>query len=303
VIAVNVFVDMADLGRLVKQSNEFARNKLNIRSLMAVRVLACLFSTVREGDLDFRELTVPARSILKYTGGENYKVLKMVCDRLSGCVLEQRDDESGRIREYALFSALRYENGTIFAKFHPAMEPFLLGLNANFTQYDLQEFLRLPSIYSQKLFEYLKSWDDCTERIEDLETVYALLGIPEYARANFKDFRRRVLDKAHEDISKLTSLRYEWEAIKRGTGKTSPVKAVRFVFSSGGRSGSRKTKQEARNKEIRDERNRLFMESAKCFADRPDCETPQRAGKCAVCFKIRDLELPEFLRNRLPEYE
>jgi hypothetical protein len=41
-------------GRIVRQSNDFARNKLNIHDLMAVRILACLASVVREDDLDFR---------------------------------------------------------------------------------------------------------------------------------------------------------------------------------------------------------------------------------------------------------
>jgi plasmid replication initiation protein len=303
VITVNGFIDMANLGRLVKQSNEFARNKLSIRNLMAVRVLACLFSIVREDDIDFQELTVPARAVLRHTGGENYKVLKMICDRLSDCVLERRADDCGEIQKYALFSGIRYEDGTIFAKFHPAMEPFFLGLSTNFMKYDLQEFLRLPSIYSQKLFEYLKSWDDCAERIEDLETLYALLGIPEYIRANFKDFRRRILDKAYQDILGLTSLRYEWEAIQKGSGKTSPVTAIRFIFPSEGQNESSRARKEARDKKIRDERNRLFLESMKCFESRPNCETPGKTPRCAVCFKGRGLELPEFLRSRLPEYE
>jgi hypothetical protein len=303
VITVNGFGSAASLGKLVKQSNEFARNRLSIRNLAAVRVLACLFSTVREDDVDFRELTVPAKLVLEHTGGSDYKALQTVCGRLSGCCLEQKTDDGGAVRKYTLFSAIKYEDGTIFARFHPAMEPFLLALSANFTEYDLQEFLKLPSIYSQKLFEYLKSWDDCAERIEELETVYALLGVPEYVRANFKDFRCRILDKAHQDIVKHTSLRYEWEAVKKNMGKTSPVKAVRFIFSPDGQSESQKAKREARNKEVRDERNRLFLESVKCFENRPNCETPSITARCAVCFKGRGLELPDFLQGQIPEYE
>jgi plasmid replication initiation protein len=99
--------------------------------------------------MDFRDLAVPARAVLKYAGGEDYKALKMACGRLSECILERQADDSGEILHYALFSAIRYENGTIFVKFHSDLKPFFLGVTSNFMKYDLQEFLKLPSIYSQ----------------------------------------------------------------------------------------------------------------------------------------------------------
>jgi plasmid replication initiation protein len=294
---------MENLGNIVRQSNDFARNRLNIHDLMAVRILACLASTVRDDDVNFRELSVSAKSILEYTGGNNYKALNLACNQLLGCILEKKLNVRGGFQKYTLFSTIGYKDGVIFAKFHPDLRPFFLGLKSHFTKYDLKEFLKLPSIYSQKLFEYLKSWDDCVERVEDFETVCVTLGVPESFRCNFKDFRRRVLDKAHQDISRLTSLRYEWEAIKKGTGTTSPVTAIRFIFSPDRQAENEKAKLEARNKEIRDERNRLFIESSQCLKDKPDCISPRNTGQCAVCFKTRALELPEFLRNKLPEYE
>jgi hypothetical protein len=303
VITVCYVRDTDDLGTIVKQSNEFARNRLDIRNLMATRVLACLFSTVREGDMEFRELTISAKSILKHAGGGDYKTLKTLCGKLSACRLERKPDYASVIQKHALFSALRYERGVIFARFHPDLEPFFLGLNANFTEYSLDEFLRLPSIYSQKLFEYLKSWDDCVERVETLETLYGLLDIPEYLHVNFKDFRRRVLEKASQDIIKHTSLRFGWEALKKSVGKTSPVTAVRFVFAPERQAKAQKNRKSACNKAIQDERNRLFLESVKCFESKPNCETPKRTARCAVCFKMRGLDLPDFLQGQIPEYK
>jgi plasmid replication initiation protein len=291
------------LGSIVRQSNDFARNRLNIHDLMAARILACLASTVREEDADFRELSVPAKSVLERTGGNDYNALKIACSKLLSCILEKKLNDRGGVQKYTLFSTIGYKDGVIFAKFHPDLRPFFLGLKSHFTKYDLKEFLTLPSIYSQKLFEYLKSWDDCMERIEDIETICAMIGVPESFRCNFKDFRRRVLDKAHQDILNLTSLRYEWEAIKNGTGKTSPVTAIRFIFSPERQAESQEILKKARDKEIQAERNRLFLESMKCFTDNSNCLTPKNTSVCAICFKVRGLELPEFLRDQLPEYE
>jgi hypothetical protein len=303
VIVVRFLNDMDSLGEIVRQSNEFARNKLSIRNLIATRILACLFSAVRYDGTDFRDLLIPARLVLRYTGGEDYKTLKIACDKLSECVLERKIDDHNGVEKYTLFSTIKYEDGTIFVKFHDDLKPFFLDVKSKFMKYNLQEFLALPSIYSQKLFKYLKSWSDCVERNESLKTLYELLDIPEYARADFKDFRRRILEKTHQDISNLTSLRYEWETIKKSTGKTSPVTGIRFIFSPKRRAERSESLKKARDKEIQAERNRLFLGSAKCFSDRPGCLNPKKAGECAVCFKVRGVELPEFLRDQLPEYE
>jgi hypothetical protein len=303
VIAVRFFDDIDNLGEIVRQSNEFARNKLNIRNLIAARILACFFSAVRYDGTDFRELLIPAKLVLKHTGGEDYKGLKIACDKLSACFMERKIGDHNEVQKYALFSTIKYEDGTIFVRFHEDLKPFFLGVTSKFMKYKLQEFLALPSIYSQQLFKYLKSWSDCVERTEDLRTIYALLDIPEYARANFKDFRRRILDKAHQDISSLTSLRYEWEPVKKGTGKTSPVTAIRFIFSPKRLAARQESLKKARDKGIQAERNRLFLESMKCFTDNPRCQTPKKTGQCAVCFKVRALELPEFLQGQLPEYK
>jgi plasmid replication initiation protein len=291
------------LGSIVRQSNDFIRNRLNIHDLMAVRILACLASTVRDEDDDFRELSVSAKSILEYTGGNNYTALKLSCTKLLGCILEKKLNDRGGFQKYTLFSTIGYKDGVIFAKFHPDLKPFFLGLKSHFTKYELKEFLKLPSIYSQKLFEYLKSWDDCVERVEDIETICVTLGVPESLRCNFKDFRRRVLEKAYQDISQFTSLRYEWEVVKKGTGKTSSVKAIRFIFSPDKQAENPTSLKKARDKEIQSERNRLFLDSMKCFTDNPGCQAPKKRGQCAVCFKVRALELPEFLQGQLPEYE
>ena len=78
------------------------------------------------------------------------------------------------------------------------------------------EFLLLPSIYSQRIYEFLKSWDDKPETIISVLDLHEMLNTPNSFRANFTEFRRWVLEKAHKDISKYTKLIYEWEPIKKG---------------------------------------------------------------------------------------
>ena len=91
---------------------------------------------------------------------------------------------------------------------------------------DKDALLDLLSIYSQRLFEILKSWSDKPE--VELTVLYlkTILEVPKSMK-NFAEFRRRVLEKAHNDITKYTSLRFEWEPIKKGRS----VESVRFIFA------------------------------------------------------------------------
>lgn len=108
------------------------------------------------------------------------------------------------------------------------MAPFLLDLQQCFTQYSLTEYLKLPSVYSQRIFEILKSWSGKPEVILPVSELHRLLDSPDSFQANFAEFRRRVLEKAHKDITEKTSFRYEWEPVKIGRS----VEKIRFIFSS-----------------------------------------------------------------------
>lgn len=77
------------------------------------------------------------------------------------------------------------------------------------------------------MFEVLKSWDDKPEITISLSSMHETLNTPESFRANFAEFRRRVLEKAHKDITKETSFSYEWEPVKHGRAVT----GVRFIFA------------------------------------------------------------------------
>ena len=128
---------------------------------------------------------------------------------------------------YNLFSkcSLDSQKGTLEICFHPDLKEHYLQLN-QYIKYNLIEFMLLPSIYSQRIFEFLKSWDDKKETVIELKELHEMLDTPKALRAKYKDFRVRVLDKAHKDILKFTNIYYTWEPIKRGRA----VYAIKFIF-------------------------------------------------------------------------
>ena len=138
------------------------------------------------------------------------------------------------------------------------------------------EFLLLPSTYSQRLFEVLKSWSSLPEAVIDLSDLFQMLDAPASLQ-RYPDFRRYVLEKAHRDITTRTGLRYEWEPIKKGRA----VAAIRFTFGARSAQASEKKNQAKRSKD-----NELLKKAVACFkAKGPSC-SPKSSKLCDICKRL-----------------
>ncbi len=213
----------------VKKSNEFIRNRLTINDTLAGRILAIATSALRIDDIDFFTYRIPTNSFFSTDcniGGSQYDQMKKAIADLSKAGMEKKFGKNGFVR-YPLFYRIAYDEGFIEITFHPEVKPFFLDLKEHFTKYNLVEFLMLPSIYSQRIFEILKSWNGCPEILVPILELQDVLNVPSSLKNDFTNFRRRVLEKAHLDITKNTSLCYEWEPIKT----KNKVTAIRFIFS------------------------------------------------------------------------
>lgn len=219
-------------GEVVKKHNELVRSRINIANIDGSRILANLIACVRHDDTEFKDTyRVTAKDFMTDQGGKSYTNIRSVCRELAKATAEMEEpDTDGAhpiLRLYTFFSSITYRKGVIEARFNWEMRHLLLDLRRCFTQYNLIEYLTLPSIYSQRLFEILKSWANMPEVILSVAKLHRLLDTPPSFRADFRQFRTRVLEKAYRDIHEKTSLRFEWEPIKVGRS----VEEIRFLFA------------------------------------------------------------------------
>lgn len=215
---------------LVKKSNALARARWSAESVWEPRLVALLASKVRPEDTDFQVYEIHVSELLqKAHSGRDYQEIETIVDKVMSRVLTIRDENGWT--KYNVFSRCRFRRneGMLELGFHPDLKPHYLQLQKNFVKYNLMEFLLLPSIYSQRLFEFLKSWSSELEHIEQMGELFEMLDVPQSLRKDFRNFRLRVLEKAHADIHKHTALRYDWEPVKTGR----KVTAIRFVFKKG----------------------------------------------------------------------
>jgi plasmid replication initiation protein len=219
----------------IKKSNALARARWNIESIWEPRLVALLAAKVRADDTDFQIYEIPVAEVMsdRGKGGKDYREIETVVDRVMSRVLTIKDEVGRGWTKYNVFSRCRYrpEEGILELGFHPDLRPHYLNLQAQFARYNLLEFLMLPSVYSQRIFEILKSWSGLPEVTLALDELHEMLDAPPSFRADFQKFRMRVLEQAYRDIHRnpARSLTYAWQAVKKGR----KVVAVRFIFSSG----------------------------------------------------------------------
>lgn len=221
-------------GGLVKKDNQLIRTRVSIDGVVAGRVLASLIACLKADGSSGNEVSINAKNFLSdMPNGSDYAKLKTLVSSLAGSFAElvqlDRKKNDFVIKAITFFSEIEYNCGMIKAKFNSSVYPLLVELKRGFTKYNLIEFLQLPSLYSQRIFEILKSYENMDKDSFEISLLdlHRMLNIPDSLRRNFKDFRIRILERAELDINKKTTLRFTWEAMKTGRKVTS----VKFIFT------------------------------------------------------------------------
>lgn len=105
--------------------------------------------------------------------------------------------------------------GRVELRFSKDMLPYLTQLTEQFTRYALTDVAKLNSGYAIRLYELLCQWRDVGQRevsVEWLRDTFMLDG--KYPA--IKDFKKRVIEPAVEQINEHTSLWVKWDQRKAG---------------------------------------------------------------------------------------
>lgn len=274
----------------VTMSNASIRGRWEPVSVWEPRIVALVASKVKHDDIDLKEYKIPVAELKGLSNielsGDQYQEIKKSIEHLANAIIKIKGQKDGDFRIYHIFAMCGYENGHIVAAFHPDLKPHFLDLKSHFTTYSLFDFLRLPSLYSKKLFEILKSYSNLpviTIELTELHELLNVKGIEIYVK-DFAQLRKRVLDKAHKDIHKFTDLKFEWEPIKKGN----KVTAIRFIFNQNHMIEHQKEKTEADKKTLFDKNNKLFFAVKDC-RKKHNLKTGEKCQNPKCSAKKRDL--------------
>ena len=204
----------------VRKANELIQRTRYNLSMQEQKIILYIISKIKPNDdiskiYNFRIVDFCKIAGIDYENGKNYAnlkaALKNLCDKSMWIKL---DNGKETLLRWIKEPFLEPKSGTIEIILDEKMRPYLLDVQKNFTQYRLYEILAMRSQYSIRLYELLKSYETIGRWKFNVDELKQKLFAEKYNR--FPDFKRRVVEKAVEEINDYTDLKIRYTLEKYG---------------------------------------------------------------------------------------
>ncbi len=193
-----------------------ARYKLTLEEQ---RIFLALVSLIDKNDEDFKDYKISVQVLKELTGTKRkdiYSAIKEAVSRLlkRTILIETEND----FEAFNLISYAKYKKGEgyFIISIDKHLKPYLLKLKEKFTSVSLAYIFRLRSVYSIRLYELLKQYEDTSYRIDEVSTLKEMLGIEKNEYKDWRNFERIVLKKAVQEINEKTDLEVSYKKKKTG---------------------------------------------------------------------------------------
>ncbi len=210
-----------DKKAVVRKSNIFIDGRYRF-GLHEQKILLMVVSQVRTDEKDFVPYRVHWDEIKRVSRGKLNTVAKIdkACENLKNKTISIKKGQV--VDNFGFLSGWKTHQGQyVEFRLDPSMRSMLLGLleEGNFTLYDLEFALALPSSHAVRMYEILKShvWKK-QPVIIPLDDLKMSLDIPPKGKAyaNFSDFRRFILERVKKNLLKYTDIAFTYTTIKEG---------------------------------------------------------------------------------------
>jgi hypothetical protein len=114
---------------------------------------------------------------------------------------------------------------------HDRALPLMFEFKEKYVTYEVRHLLGLRGENHVRMYQILKQYEGLGEIMLPLEELRKRLGVKPEEYTRWDNFKAKVLDECRKALEKHTDIKYTYEPIKRGSGKTSPVKAVKFFIT------------------------------------------------------------------------
>ena len=208
---------------VVKANDLIQKSRFNM-TLQQQKIILFLISQVSPFDEDFKEYEFSIQEFCRVCGitissGKNYQdVKRCIKDIADKSVWVNVNGDEETLLRWIEKPYINNKNGIVRIRLDEDMKPFLLQLKENFTRYELIYTLYFKSKYTIRLYELVKSihYRELEEyrRVLSLEELRKALGGETYTE--YRDFKRRVLDVAVNEINAHSDKQVSYTPIKKG---------------------------------------------------------------------------------------
>ncbi len=225
-------------------SNDLIEAKYNY-SLWEKRVFVYMISTMKRDDTGFKPVRIYIRDLMRFFethSNNDYSVIRAIPETISKKPFYVPYHTKDGGKRWSIINVLsigtqpevgdRSEgNAYIELKFNSDLMPYLLELKEKFTKYDVRNITGLKSIYSIRLYEYLKEnefrkgvFEVSIDELKDMFYMSAKDNNGKELYPLYGDFKKRVLLKAQEDLLEHCDIKFSFWEKKQGK------KVVAVVF-------------------------------------------------------------------------
>jgi len=197
-------------------------------SAVELKLILAIASLVHPKDEEFQTYSIKASEYAKLLGADKQNQFKSF-NKLGRQLLSKPltiPDENGDIL-CNWFSSYQYKDkeGRIECSFDPKLKPYMLQLKQEFTQYKVENVIKMKSIYAIRIYEIAKSWEGLGRFTLSVENMKKTFGISDKYTL-YADFKRKVILKAIKEINLHSDLKISFKEIKQGRKVTS----IRFLL-------------------------------------------------------------------------
>lgn len=219
----------------IVSSNDLIRAKYSY-TLWEKRVFLYMISRLRRDQKEFPMMRMYVRDLMRFfdtRSNDDYRVIRSIPESISKKPFYVPYLSKDGEKRWAFLNVISIgtqpdeneagENAYIELKFNIELMPHLLELKEKFTRYNIKNITELQSVYSIRIFEFLKEneykRDGFEISVDDLKDMLFMNAKDNEGRELYPlyaDFKKRVLLKAQEDLEKYCDIMFEFEERKIG---------------------------------------------------------------------------------------
>lgn len=216
------FVEVSELNdeHWITKHNDLIESSSKL-TLQQQRILLIIASRIQPKDENFKLYRFNTKDIIEILGlstrsGSYYNQIKSIVNDLQTKTLTIKSQGRETNFTWVITSDYYADQGVFQVELHPKLKPYFLQLKDKFTQYRLENILRLNSPYAIRMYELLKQYEGIRVRRFDVDELKVLLAIEPGKYKQYGHFKSKILIHSQEQIEKHTDLRFEFKEIKTG---------------------------------------------------------------------------------------
>ena len=260
--------------RLVVKDNSLIDASFNL-SLVEQRLMLMAIVEAREVDKLTPDTPIEVKATAyrdqyKTDKSEAYKQLSDATKQLFNRQFSYTDQYKGEdcitVARWVNRASYLNDNGTVVLYMSSEVISMISRLEANFTQYLLEQVSEFKSKYSIRLYELLIKYRDIgTSKKFEIAELRSKLGLEDNEYSTMSNFKSRVLDVAIKEIGDKTDIQIKYEQFKEGR----TISHILFKFIK-----KKETKQkESKDKNTIDMFTGLSIKQIMMFADKLSRDT------------------------------